>query len=356
MQVHSRLTSAVRRRGPLPTAEHESGAPRLARPSSSSVFVVATIVLAGVLLILSLRGVGWSEMRATLSRAQGQPLVYSFLFLTLSYVCRAMRWRLLLPRERPIATGTVFWATSVGYLGNCFLPARAGELIRSALLNRSTGVPVSYALATTLTERVIDVLALVSISVVTLPQLGHLPPWLYAATKVMAFIGAGGLCGLILAPRFEPALRRLVLLLPLRSALWDRILRLLGDFLLGMQALQRPRVACGCFLLTILVWLSDAGMALQVAYAFGLTLSLLQVLLLLAALGLASAAPSTPGFVGIYQFVAVTVLPPFGISRSDALVYILAVQAVIYLVVIVWGGLGIWRLAAIRPAGTYLGL
>ena len=45
--------------------------------------------------------------------------------------------------------------------------------------------------------------------------------------------------------------------------------------------------------------------------------------LLIAGLGLGSALPSTPGYVGIYQFVAVTVLTPFGFSRTDAIAYIL---------------------------------
>jgi uncharacterized membrane protein YbhN (UPF0104 family) len=71
-----------------------------------------------------------------------------------------------------------------------------------------------------------------------------------------------------------------------------------------------------------------------------------QALLLLAALGLASAAPSTPGYVGIYQFVAVAVLQPFGFSQSEALAYVLVAQAAIYVVVLVWGVLGLWRLTA----------
>ncbi|NJP07774.1 MAG: hypothetical protein HC837_20230 [Chloroflexaceae bacterium] len=80
------------------------------------------------------------------------------------------------------------------------------------------------------------------------------------------------------------------------------------------------------------------------AYALNLTLTLPQSLLLLAALGLASAAPSTPGYVGIYQFVAVTVLPAFDFSRSEALAYILTFQAISLVIVLVWGFVGLWQL------------
>ena len=62
-----------------------------------------------------------------------------------------------------------------------------------------------------------------------------------------------------------------------------------------------------------------------------------------ARIGLGSALPSTPGYVGIYQFVAVSVLTPFGFSRADAIAYILVAQALSYAVIGVWGSLGIVR-------------
>ena len=61
----------------------------------------------------------------------------------------------------------------------------------------------------------------------------------------------------------------------------------------------------------------------------------------------AGALPSTPGYVGIYQFVAVSVLSPFGFSRTDAIAYILFYQAVSYLVVLTWG---LIALANSKPA------
>ena len=61
--------------------------------------------------------------------------------------------------------------------------------------------------------------------------------------------------------------------------------------------------------------------------ALGFQIPLPVAFLLIAGLGLGSALPSTPGYVGIYQFVAVTVLTPFGFSRTDAIAYILVAQA-----------------------------
>jgi uncharacterized membrane protein YbhN (UPF0104 family) len=73
-------------------------------------------------------------------------------------------------------------------------------------------------------------------------------------------------------------------------------------------------------------------------------------LLLMAGMGLGSALPSTPGYVGIYQFVVVTILPPFGIDRNAALAYILVTQALGYVVVLVLGLFGLAKIRAGRRA------
>ena len=51
-----------------------------------------------------------------------------------------------------------------------------------------------------------------------------------------------------------------------------------------------------------------------------------QGMVLLLAIGLSSAIPSTPGYLGIYQYVGVTLLPLYGVTRSLALTYILLFQ------------------------------
>jgi uncharacterized membrane protein YbhN (UPF0104 family) len=78
--------------------------------------------------------------------------------------------------------------------------------------------------------------------------------------------------------------------------------------------------------------------------ALGLPITFRIALLFLSALGLGSALPSTPGYLGIFQFVAVTVLGPFGIARDAALAYVIVVQAGSSVLVIIFGALGMIRL------------
>ncbi|MDD2696124.1 MAG: lysylphosphatidylglycerol synthase domain-containing protein, partial [Anaerolineales bacterium] len=145
------------------------------------------------------------------------------------------------------------------------------------------------------------------------------------------------------APRFEAWLQRHLAHLPLPPAWRERLAGLLSQFLLGAKAFVNPGRAARFLALTALIWLLDGLGAVVFARGLGLALTLGQALLLLAALGLASALPSTPGYLGIYQLVAVSLMPAFGISPSQALAYILASQALNVLLIVVWGVIGLGR-------------
>ncbi|MCL4534610.1 MAG: flippase-like domain-containing protein [Bacteroidetes bacterium] len=311
--------------------------------------LLVAFLLGGVLLFLAFRGVDWNQMLKTARQGRLDGLALAFVALTISYFLRGLRWRVLLGSEKRISPLAAFWGVTAGYLGNCFLPARAGELVRSVAIGRHANISKSYVLATALTERVMDVLALVLFSLAALTTMSGTPGWLVAASRVMAGLGLAGTLLLFMAPRMESVIIRALAILPLPGGLQARLVRLAEQFLLGMRAFQHPGRALSFAGLTISVWLIDGTVALLVAGAFSLALTLPQALLLLAALGLASAAPSTPGYVGIYQFVAVTVLAPLGFTQDAALVYITAFQAVTYAVVIVWGTMGLWQLNVPRP-------
>src|SRR5579884_66399 len=316
-------------------------------PAGSRRSLAVALVLAAVLLYFAFRGVSWGELYQRLRYARLEVLLLVMLGFTCSYFCRGLRWGVLLSGAGRMPTLTVFWATVTGYLGNSFLPARAGELIRTAMLSRSTGVDVGYVLATALTERVLDAGALVLIGVVALTAVGELPAWLVGAMRVMAVAGVLGLAALFLAPRLEFLIRALLARVPLggRRGLVEGMV---GKFLLGLRSFQDPGRAAKFVALSAVIWTIDTSAAILCARAMDIALEPAQAFLLIAALGLSSAAPSTPGFVGVYQFVTVSVLAPFGIARGPALAFILVFQAATYVVTIALGLPGLWRLAASR--------
>jgi glycosyltransferase 2 family protein len=298
--------------------------------------------LAAVLLYYSLRGIDWPGVWKLFQQAKPVYLAVACAVSTLSLFLRAFRWRILLRAEGPVSVADAFWATCAGYFGNNFLPARAGELIRSYMIHSSCGLSNAYVLTTALSERVADAITLVAISAIALLTLPEQPGWLAHAWIPFAILGAVGILGFALAPRFAFVGDWLIDRLTPR-AIREKLHAILDHIILGIRAFHDGGRLAGFALMTIVIWSNDAIFIVLAARAIDLNIAVTVAYLLLAGLGLASALPSTPGYVGIYQFVAVSVLVPFGMSRTDAVGYILLAQALQYLVVGSWGAVGFFK-------------
>ena len=303
-------------------------------------------LLAGVLLYFSLRGVDWGRVLGIIAGAQWGFIAAALATVVFSLFCRSLRWRILLNAEAHFPFSTVFWANMAGYLGNNFLPARAGEFIRSFVISSRSSLSKAYVLTTAFGERLMDVIALVLASSLVLLSLDRKPGWMTELSRTMAVVAAVGAAAVVVLPHTGRLLERILWRIPLPSGVRSFLLRLTEQVLLGLRAFHDWGRFAGFVFLTVVIWLSDSLGVICGARALGLTVSFQVAVLLLTGLGLGSALPSTPGYVGIYQFVAVTVLPLFGISRDAALAYILVAQALGYLSVVAFGLPALYKLQA----------
>src|ERR1035438_8625287 len=147
-----RRPGRTRRRGKLPGLAE---AP--ARGRNRIWYGLLSTMLAAGLLYYSLRGVAWGRVWATIEQAQWQYLVATALLTCCSFFCRSYRWRILLNSQARFDIPTVFWATMAGYLGNAFLPARAGELVRTFIISSRSSLSGAFVLTTALCERMMAI-------------------------------------------------------------------------------------------------------------------------------------------------------------------------------------------------------
>jgi uncharacterized protein (TIRG00374 family) len=246
----------------------------------------------------------------------------------------------LLTAEAPITVPFAFWATAAGYFANNFLPARAGELVRTFMIASRSSLTKAYVLTTALSERVADALALVVIAGLALLFLPHKPAWLARASWGFVGLGTVGVLGIAFMPLMESFGLRIVGQLPLPNKVFSEAQRLIEQIALGLRALHSPKRLAQFLLSTAAVWCVDGIAAVALARALNLHMSFPVAMLLIASLGLGSALPSAPGYVGIYQFVAVSVLAPLGFTRAAAIAFIILAQAISYLIVGFWGAIG----------------
>ncbi len=309
------------------------------------------LALAALLLYLAFRGVGWAELGARLADADLGTMALAWGLMTLAMALRSVRWGVLVRERAQPGFLTMFWATTAGYVGNSYLPARAGDVLRSVLLARHLEIRKTFTLGTTVTERILDTIVVVALAGGVVALIPVTPGWLASSSIGLSIAAFVALIALLAAPRLARWIELVATRLPIKQSWRDGLVAMWHEFFTGAKAIQRPGGALAFGSLTAVVWAIDAACMFTVATALGLdAMTPLLALLMVVALALSSVAPSTPGYVGVYQFVAVSVLTPIGFVKTEALALVLLFQAAIYAAVTPWGLIGLWRLGGIGRA------
>ncbi len=306
--------------------------------------LVFSILLAILLLYFTLRDLDWPNFFTTLQNADYLYLPLVLLWNSAGFFVRGLRLRALLSSGNELPVSNVFFANMAGYLGNNILPARAGELIRAAYLARQNKISASYALTVGLVERLMDLIALIVLGSFALSATGIASFVSQNVLRGIAILGLIGLAGVFITPYFESFLRNMIQHLPfIKETFKLKLDQFLQQFITGLKSIHGVARISQFTGLTGLIWFMDAVGAVLLAFILKIPLKLQHAFILLFALGLSSAIPSTPGYVGVYQFAAVVALTPFGISKADALAFILMSQFLGYIVIGFWGLLSLWQ-------------
>ena len=238
-------------------------------------------------------------------------------------------------------------------MGNTLLPARLGDLYRATSLGRA-GLGTGFVLATVLAERVLDAGFLVLVSASALATFSNLPGWLTRSSRLLAIAALAGLAVTILLPRFE----LLILKWTARFAPYrvqPRLVRLATQFLSGLRSFHHVRRASGFLSWTVVIWALDGAALLVLSHGMAIPLTPTETVLVLASVALASVVPAAPGNLGVLQYVAVSILVPFGAERAQALSMALIMQVLGTVTLSLWGAGSLWYLSARSASSAPLG-
>ncbi len=107
------------------------------------------------------RNLDWQEVSSSLRRANPLYLIAAVLIISIGYLLRAIRWKVLLAPITETSLKELFATTTVGFAAIFFI-GRAAEIVRPMWLPmRDRRVRPSAALVTLGLERVFDMAALV---------------------------------------------------------------------------------------------------------------------------------------------------------------------------------------------------
>lgn len=276
----------------------------------------------------TLRGVNLGELGRALRAAHPLPILAAMgLHMGVLWL-RALRWRYLTLglREGGISRAALFRATSVGFMSMNLLPLRLGELVRPWWLARETGVGASAALGTCVLERAIDFSCVAAVGgMLVWRRADALPGWVESGAVLFGALAA---VPLLLAAALRSwregtlaAFERSTRWLP--RALQSRVLAGVNELCRGVAALQGAGSLAMVVIYSVLIWglLIPATFALAILafdLPFGPDELGLASYTMLVFIALAIAAPSAPGFFGVYHFAAREALALSGVSSATA--------------------------------------
>jgi glycosyltransferase 2 family protein len=260
----------------------------------------------------------------------------------LATLLRGERWRALLrDGGARCSRGDAYALTTIGYMGNNALPARAGDLMKAFLSARRTGAPAAGMFGTLVAERILDAaaLGLVFLALVTTLHLPlGVPGWALA-------LAGGALAGAAAA----------AWLLGRRTAAGRRA----RGFVVALLAPSRrlwSRRGAALLLLSMALWLVEGGVYAVVGRVAGIDLSLLDGLYVMALANIAALVPAAPGYVGTYD---AAVLLGIGLVTSAAhpaaIAYVVLVRFLLFVPITLAGLLAlVGRYGGPREIGALL--
>ncbi len=332
--------------------------------------VILSIILGALISVVALyfafRNVPFAELMNYLRSINYLWIIPSVLLVILSFLCRALRWQIILQSAYRIRYWHAFHPMMIGFMLNCILPARAGELARPAVLLKKDDVPYVTGLATVATERVFDLLIMILLFTFVFLHV-HIDPNLeipFGAYKLnkdtLEAIGSSMIkvllvliAGIIIIS--IDAVKQIIIRIIRRcTALFGflgpgaekNVTRLIAAPLISVieniaagfglvKDLKRMSV---CLMISVVIWIINAASYYVMALGCpGLGLSAFEITAVMLIICFFIALPSVPGFWGLWEAGGVFALSLFSVPAKDAAGFALASHAVQMFPVIIMG-------------------
>lgn len=299
------------------------------------------IVLAGIFLWLIFRHINLAELKKAFDEANTYFIATALAAFILGYSCRIERWRVMLRHDNQ----DLRWTSCAGpflasVAANNVLPFRAGDLFRAFGFNRKLGISAAASLTSLFIERLLDLLAILILLGLTLTYFGM---------EFSHFLGVGGMSLIAVAIVILIVLLFPHLFKPLAisfgaftSKAFPKIgLKLaeeINKIFSALEHLARGTTMLKLALWTLLAWGAEGLVFWFSALALPAILHPAAAWLALPIGTLATVIPSTPGYVGTFDFFSVQAMTAFGNSKTASTAYTLLVHALLWLPPTIFGG------------------
>lgn len=323
---------------------------------NTAIPLILGVFISALALYLAFKNVPFSELFTYLKSINYLWIFPSILTLLLAYILRGYRWQIILKSVQNVSFQNAFHPLMIGFMINCILPGRVGEMARPAILQKKEGVPFSTGLATVAAERVFDLLILL-VLFATLFATVEIDPNFdiafggYHLSRGTLMIAGRNIfkllvvliIGIIMVSfgKTRRSINAIVMRMPtllffagasfkdkIQNKFCIPLVKFIDNFASGFALVKNPARIYLCIGISVFIWgLLALSYYLMALGCPGIELSFLEITATMIIICFFIALPSVPGFWGIWEAGGVFALTLFGISSKNAMGYTLVNHA-----------------------------
>lgn len=300
--------------------------------------VILGILISGILVYLSVRGINFQDVLDDLKKIQFSYVIFFFFLIIIMQFLRSYRWGVILQPMEKISQLSLFSVTSVGFLAIAAIPARIGELARPYLISKRSSIKMSSAMGTIVIERILDSFTILSIALIVI-FMTDLPAWMIQSSIIFFLLALALFCFvLFLILRRNTSLLFLNKILDkLPGKLGHKIDELIHHFIDGLQVITNINILLYLIFLSIVIWLVDVLAIYTLLLSFGFALPVMASFVLMIILIVGIAIPTAPGFIGNWHYACILGLSLFGLARAEALSFAVVYHFLSMIVLVLFG-------------------
>jgi hypothetical protein len=331
-----------------------------------TISFIVGLVISAAALYFAFRKVPLGDLISYLASINYLWLLPALVMVMISFYLRAVRWQIILTSSRKITFWQAYHPMMVGFMINCVLPGRLGEVARPVILQKKENIPFTTGLATVAAERIFDICLLILLFIITVNAIQVNPDVNVAFGKYqlnretldfifgsMIKIGMVLIVGIILVSigkireffygiiRYMPSLLFFAgpkFKMTLQEKFCEPIIRIIENIAQGFTLIRYPKKMILCSVFSLMIW---ALLAFSY-YLFslgspGVNLTFYESSVVMVIICFFISLPSVPGWWGLWEAAGVFGMSLFGVSTKEAAGFTLANHALQVFPVILMG-------------------
>jgi uncharacterized protein (TIRG00374 family) len=278
------------------------------------IITISGFIISLVLLYLSLKDIRFQEILTTLKKADYRLVPVPLLLILLSVTLCSFRW------SRIIGAGVrfreTFVALLIGLFVNNVLPARIGEIARGYVLSRKKGLSLTYSLSTVFLDRFFDLVGLLILTFLFFPK-HSLPAAVSQGLYVLVLLLTLCIVVIIVLGREKIAGRVAERLARIKKPVFARLAKRILEVQENLSRINSFPNLVYLILISSITWFSMSVALYVVTLMLGVSVEFGCIPFVCALLNMGLTLPSSPGYVGVYQFLLVYLLSIFGVPKHE---------------------------------------